>query len=103
MDAEIPYTRLRADSSAMQKNGNVRALPGRKIDIPGAETVRVWETDELIDLWLVFAEDKSNEETAAAIEAAGEFAKVRRLRRRGLLHGDSSFNCYAGLPALYVS
>ena len=67
MDAEIPYTRLRADASALQKNGNVRALPGRKIDIASTEAVGVREADELIDLWLVFAEDESNDETAAAI------------------------------------
>lgn len=86
----------------LEQNGNVCSLTGREIDIPGAETVRVRDADEFVNIRLVFAEDESDEETAAAIEAAGELAKVRRLRRRGLLHGDPSFNCYAGSPTLYT-
>lgn len=86
----------------LEQNGNVCSLPGREIDIPGAETVRVRDADEFVNIRLVFAEDESDEETAAATEAAGELAKVRRLRRRGLLHEYPSFNCYAGSPTLYT-
>lgn len=92
----------REEGLTLEQNGNVCSLTGREIDIPGAETVRVRDADEFVDLRLVFAEDESDEETAAATEAAGELAKVRRLRWRGLLHGDPSFNCYAGSPTLYT-
>ena len=72
MDAEIPYTRLRADASALQKNGNVRAIPGRKIDIASTEALRVWATDKFKDLRPICPVDKAYEKTAATVEALDE-------------------------------
>lgn len=70
----------REEGLTLEQNGNVRSLPGREIDIPGAKTVRVRATDEFIDFRLIFAEDESDEKTATTVETASKFAKVMCLR-----------------------
>lgn len=57
----------REEGLTLEQDGNVRTLPGREIDIPSTETMRVREADEFIDFRLIFAEDESDKETATTV------------------------------------